>query len=571
MYGVAPYGSGYGMMPSPWEQSHMGGKGGYGYGKGGYGGKGGGGTAKICYTWRDTGSCPKGDACGFKHEGPGLGGQQKLTGTGEKKETVVGGKVVDFADAETKGGVSLTVWEETFVVKALTEEIKDNEGRERLKWRCGFVPGNIFREALEVMCMLHPTAKDKDGNEIGVSKSTELVKEVLQLLKSKGVHGVQLSFQQEEAVKNDVDNLKDIVKNLADQRKEDEEERKKRDEEQRRRDEDERRRQQQERELQREQTDKITDLLRQTVTRQKGSPMTPIERRPRKLGGGRRSSGATFFGSGSAASSCGATAGSLSASSGIFAFGSGGAGSGLMTDGRRVPTAGGGAAADAAAEGQRSALASNLFPDAGEEIPVETDSEEEAEGAMPGMGLIPGLPSMDGGAAANGNGGNGGELPPPNPNGTLPSEAHGWEAVKYVTAAYEHHMTTYKHAVQKNQVPFVATDPTPGDFATLLPQKALSPGFIPVQASPNNMGSLAMMLMPKDVQLAAEQVLPTLLNIIKVSGKPVKRLQAILLQHGIELVGGATFKRAVITLSMSLAKDIRLSQAGPGASGAAAS
>lgn len=519
-----------------WDMS--GGQGFGGFGKGG-GKNGGKATKKVCYSWRDTGSCANGDSCPFAHEGNG-GGVQKLTGTGEKKDVVPSGRVVDYVDAENKGGSSLTVWEESYVVKQLTLETKDNEGRDRLKWRCGFVPPTIFRESLDLMCLIHPTAKDKDGVEIGTAKSAELVKELTKLLKDKGLTAVQLEgLTDKEEVKSEMSELKDIVKVLAEnqlkQSKDNAEAMR----------------------ATKEETKQIKGLLTSSALR--GQPMTPTDQRPRKARGARASLGA-----------------SSSSSSSMFGPGP----NPFMSNGRRVPSAGmASSAASSSVSGgprpiSRESLAGNLFPEGdGSEIPVEEESsDEEILGDAAGMpGGVPNMPEMapgGGNPAAAGGAGGGGGAPPPqlDPLQNLPNEEAGWNAVAHVEQAFNEAMKSYKQVAPRNQHVLDLANPTAAPFDVLLPRVPLIDGFTTVQATPAQMGVLAMMVTPVDVESAATTVLPHLLQVIKLSAKPVKRVQILLNAHGLDLTGGVTFKRGIIALCLAVAKDLRLFKAqNPGA------
>lgn len=89
------------------------------------------------------------------------------------------------------------------------------------------------------------------------------------------------------------------------------------------------------------------------------------------------------------------------------------------------------------------------------------------------------------------------------------------------------------------------------------PVKSEAEGGVLRRVSPNELGMFALIFQLDDFRNAVQEYMPRIYDAVKGSQSPERRRKAILLTYGVELGGPQNMKRALMVLSLAMAKDRR--------------
>lgn len=144
----------------------------------------------------------------------------------------------------------------------------------------------------------------------------------------------------------------------------------------------------------------------------------------------------------------------------------------------------------------------------------------------------------------------------------IPNERLGWEFTDELQRKATDLLKGYQRANKKTHIPFLETDPVPEAFKWLLamnPVKSPEEGGICRRITLDDLGRLATVFTPNDFREASVQM-ERVLDGVRKSETPHRRIAKILPCYGVELGGLPSFKLGLMVLSLSFVKDRREAQ-----------
>lgn len=483
--------------------------GGY-YQQGGKGkGKGGGRNDGVCDQFERNGTCRFGDTCRFEHKRGGT----KSTGTKvtskPKKSAgdIPDDLVIDWSDHEEAGtGAKAILWATKPVLRALNVTKENSQGEKIAVNKAILCAGVIGAKMQQIALHVHTMAKDGAQSELGFKKADELCDELLVICKKKAPHPYRLSEADAEtqAVKDELADAREILKDLATTAKK-----------------------QQERLNEIEVQHRVAAAAPpvggpvfgnpfgdggshvRMGTYSPGDAPTPMGRRPRKYRGV-----------------------------------------------RRVPGSGSGNTRGVYRPQVHNPNFYRAFGD-GAEPATETESSNpttpvaQPGGGGPVGGPVPRMPNMGEATVA--------DLcnDPVRRMLGIPDESMGWRFAEELTVQATTKLGAFKKVKKADEDPFLETTPLGDKYNDLLPLAPVQPGGVMHQIQLEDLGRLATIFVPLDFSAATDIHMGKILDKIRVSQAPLKRIGAILLTYGIEMKGLPSFKLGLMVLALSMAKDRR--------------
>lgn len=186
----------------------------------------------------------------------------------------------------------------------------------------------------------------------------------------------------------------------------------------------------------------------------------------------------------------------------------------------------------------------NLYDEEDDEFEAEFDEDED----------FPPFPDLDGVGGADNGGGN----PPAAAAAAGADVAVNARNLELFSGHLENETKNFRQVSFSQAVKFTPGQVIPDAYAWCLPTVALGPGDVRASVGAADMVQYASHFCAEDFQLATEQVLPKLLQLIRTSTTMTARLQELGEKYGVTMTGKVTFKRAVTILCLAIARNYRM-------------
>lgn len=196
---------------------------------------------------------------------------------------------------------------------------------------------------------------------------------------------------------------------------------------------------------------------------------------------------------------------------------------------------------------ERTSLAGRIFGGI-----ADPEEEEEFDGGA--MGEMPEMPTMGPQAAAGGDA-PGGRQPGNGGANVQPDEQRGWERIKKLGATVQAMLTGIKRPGKTQQDSYIETQPISERYRWMACGTPASEGDRTQTFSDAEMGRYAAMFSERAFERAGAEIAGRILETVRVSQAPTKRMAALLATYGIHLSGLPTMHRALVALAVAVAED----------------
>lgn len=142
----------------------------------------------------------------------------------------------------------------------------------------------------------------------------------------------------------------------------------------------------------------------------------------------------------------------------------------------------------------------------------------------------------------------------------IPNERVGWEFTEVLMNTATGLLKDFKKVPAKDQVKFDDKNPM-AEFNWLLPLIPMEPperGGVIHKVTVEDLGRLATIFVPRDFAEADKTTMKMILDGVRTSASPLKRIASALKHYGVEMSGLPGFKLGIMVMALSYVKDRRV-------------